>query len=400
MVSADVQQMISPGRVGQGTAIEQARAITEVQARIIVAQQCPRNVPQAIADMRESCRRRELADRAFYRYPQGGQVVTGPSIQLARELARVWGNIDYGVVELRRDDEYGQSEMLAFAWDLQTNARNSSIIINPHRGYTGGRELADLRAIYENNANVGARRVREAIFAVLPTWFVEEAKDLCNRTISDGGGVPLPQRIANAIELFGNMGITVPQLEAKLGVRAEKWTDQDLAQLRVIRQSLLRGEVSKDEEFPPERSAATVTVSEIIGTTPAAPNGNGAQPAPEAPAEPQPESAAQPQDGQGAGPSPNPGSVPTALLGRLNSLFQNQFGFKRTEARSIASICGQIAGRELTGPHEGRALANLSEAEAVKLLDTLEGIEDRDTLFGLINKDTLEGGLFGEDAGT
>src|SRR5581483_9671785 len=59
----------------------------------------------------------------------------------------------------------GQSEMLAFAWDVQTNTRNSSVVINPHKGYTGGRDLTDLRQIYENNANVISRRVREAILA-------------------------------------------------------------------------------------------------------------------------------------------------------------------------------------------------------------------------------------------
>jgi len=383
VTTADVQQMLTPSRTGQGTAIEQSRAIAEVQAVIIVAQRCPRNVPQSISDMRESCRRKELADRAFYRYPQGGQIVTGPSIHLARELARVWGNFQYGLTELRRDDDYGQSEMLAFAWDVQTNTRNSSIVINPHKGYTGGRDLTDLRAIYENNTNVGARRVREAILAVLPTWFVEEAKDICNRTLSDGGGLPLPQRIANAIELFGNMGITVPQLETKLGMPSAKWTDQDLAQLRVIRQSLLRGEISKDEEFPP--ADAKVTVAEIIGGGPAAPNGNAAQSASDEPA-------AGPQ-AEGDGPNRNPGSAPKGSLTALQALLQSRFGFKRND-RGAVSICGQIVGRELDGPHDGHALANLSEVEAIKLLDTLEGIEDLAALAGMINVDTLEGGLF------
>lgn len=250
-----------PARTGQGTAIEQSRAVAEVEAAIVVAQRWPRNVTRAIEDMRETCKRKELADRAFFRYKRGGGQVTGPSVHLARELARVWGNIQYGLTELRRDDDYGQSEMLAFAWDVQTNARCSSVVINPHKGYTGGRDLTELRDIYENNANVGARRVREAIFAVLPAWFVEEAKDLCAKTISEGGGVPLPQRIANAIEVFGNLGITTGQLEAKLGRPSAKWGDQDVAQLRVIRQSILRGEVRKEDEFPQER----VTADEITG---------------------------------------------------------------------------------------------------------------------------------------
>ena len=255
----------APSRLGQGTAVEQSRAVAEVHAAIVVAQQCPRSVSRAIDDMRESCRRKELADRAFFRYKRGNGNVTGPSIHLARELARVWGNIQYGLTELRRDDDYGQSEMLAYAWDVQTNSRCSSIVINPHKLYTGGRELTELRDIYENNANVGARRVREAIFAVLPAWFVEEAKDICTKTITDGGGVALPQRIANAVEVFGNLGVTVAQLEAKIGQPTAKWTDQDVAHLRVIRQSLLRNEITKDEEFPPVQDR--VTAAEITGQT-------------------------------------------------------------------------------------------------------------------------------------
>lgn len=107
-----------PTRIGQGTAVEQSRAAAEVQAAVVVAQQCPRNIQQAVAEMRESCRQPYLAERAFYRYGRGGSTVTGPSVHLARELARCWGNIQYGLVELRRDDEYGQSEMQAFAWDV------------------------------------------------------------------------------------------------------------------------------------------------------------------------------------------------------------------------------------------------------------------------------------------
>ena len=34
-------------------------------------------------------------------------------LHLARELARIWGNLDYTVRELRRDDESGESEVLA-----------------------------------------------------------------------------------------------------------------------------------------------------------------------------------------------------------------------------------------------------------------------------------------------
>ena len=262
----------TPDRVGQSTAVEQSRAVAEVEAAIVVAMRHPRNVAAAIEAMRESCAQAALAERAFFRFPRGGQTVSGPSVHLARELARVWGNVQYGIAELRRDDEYGQSEMIAFAWDVQTNTRNSSAFIQPHmRDKRDGPErLTDMRDIYESNANAGARRVREAIFAVLPTWFVEEAKDLCSKTLADGGGKPLAQRTADAIAVFGKVGVTAGQLEAKIGLPSAKWTEHDIAQLSVIYRSLRNGEVSKDEEFPSERT----TVADLLGP----PQSPGAQP--------------------------------------------------------------------------------------------------------------------------
>jgi hypothetical protein len=253
----------SPARIGQGTAVEQSRAAAEVQAAVVVAQQCPRNIQGAVAQMRESCNQMFLAERAFYRYPKGGQTITGASVHLARELARCWGNLQYGLVEMRRDDDYGQSEMQAFAWDVQTNSRNSSTFIVPHRRDTknGPQAVTDMRDIYELNTNNGSRRVREAIFAILPPWFVEEAKEICNKTLRDGGGKPLAQRVADAIKTFEGIGITADRIEARLERPSAKWTEHDVAQLIVIYKSIQRGEITAEDEFPAPR----VSTDELTG---------------------------------------------------------------------------------------------------------------------------------------
>lgn len=266
-------------RIGQGTAVEQSRAAAEVQAAVVVAQQCPRNIQAAMAEMRESCKQMTLAERAFYRYPKGGQTITGASVHLARELARCWGNVQYGLVEMRRDDEYGQSEMQAFAWDVQTNSRNSSTFIVPHRRDTrnGPQKVTDMRDIYELNTNNGARRVREAIFAILPPWFVEEAKDLCNQTLKSGGGKPLAQRVADAIKTFEGIGVTADRIEAKLDRPSGKWTEHDVAQLIVAFKSIQRGEITAEDEFPAPR----VSAEELVGgaTVPATGTGSPEWPA-------------------------------------------------------------------------------------------------------------------------
>lgn len=253
--------------ISQGTAIEQSRAVAEVQAAVTVAQARPRNKNAAVEEMRDATAQTAVAEKAYYRYNRGDGNVTGVTIHLARELARCWGNIDYGVKELKRDDIKGESEMLAHAWDMQTNARASTTFIVPHiRDTSGGaRKLTATRDIYENNANAGARRLREQILAVLPNWFVEEAKANCDATLEKGdGSSSVAQRTTAAIYGFGQLGVTQAQLEAKVGRAAAEWTPHDLGQLSVIYQSIKRGETAVAEEFPPqEQDNGDISAEEI-----------------------------------------------------------------------------------------------------------------------------------------
>lgn len=242
----------------QATRVEQSRAVAEVQAAVVVARNAPRSAERALAEMREVCAIPQLAERAFFRFNRG-EAVTGETVHLARELARVWGNITYGLVELARDDDRAQSEMMAFAWDLETNARSQTTFIVPHSRDTrsGPKALKDARDVYENNANMGARRLREMIFAVLPVWFREEAAERCRATLENGGGKPLVQRIADCVAAFAEIGVSREQLARKMArASADALTAQDVATLGVVFKSIRRGEVSRDEEFPRDQVAA------------------------------------------------------------------------------------------------------------------------------------------------
>lgn len=253
----------APGRIGQSTVVEQSRAVAEVQAAIVVAQQRPRDVDAARTAMQLSCQQQSLAEKAFYSYRRGPNTIAGASIHLARELARCWGNIQHGIAELRRDDEYGESEMQAWAWDLEANYRVGNTFIVPHkRDRTGGPvKLVDLRDIYENNANSGARRLREAIFAVLPPWFRDEAEQIAHKTLEEGDGRKLEDRIAGAVKVFDALGVTIDRLETKLGRPQANWSGHDIAQLLITHKSIRRGELAIDEAFPQPR----VTAEELTG---------------------------------------------------------------------------------------------------------------------------------------
>lgn len=244
----------------QATAIEQARAVAEVQAAVTVAQAIPRDVQRAVAEMRDTCGRMAMASRAFYSVPNRGN---GPTVHLARELARIWGNLDYSVRELRRDDEGGESEVMAVAWDQQTNVRSSRSFIAPHAKMKGRErvKLVDLDDVYRSNQNTGAKAVRECIFSVLPRWFVEEAQDICRRTLDQGEGVPLADRIAAMVKAFDGIGVKVAQLEAKTGKRRGQWDAGDVAQLGIDFVSVTRDGVDADEMFP----SNPVTADELGG---------------------------------------------------------------------------------------------------------------------------------------
>lgn len=292
--SLTLQAQGRPAPGSQATQVEQSRAVAEVQAAVVVAQQCPRSEAQALTRADETCRMVEVAERAFFKFPRGGQTVSGPSIHLAVELARVWGNIKYGIRELSRDDGAARSEMLAYAWDVQTNTRAETSFIVPHlRDKKSGPEvLTDMRDIYENNANAGARRLREMIFRVLPPYLIERAKDRCMETLKSGGGKPLAQQRADVLGAFEKLGVTRARIEAKAGP-ADGWTEIDIANLRVSYASIRRGEISIAEEFPDQAAVVTADAlkAQAAPNTPASPPAG--TPASAGPAQPPAEKAGQ-----------------------------------------------------------------------------------------------------------
>ena len=243
----------------QATLTEQARAVAEVQAAVTVAQQVRRDQGRAEAEMKATCERLSVANKAFYSVPNRG---TGPTVHLMRELARIWGNIDYGVKELNRNDSDGVSEIQAYAWDQETNVKSTRSFIVPHERMArkARQKLTDLGDIYLNNQNVGARAVRECIATVLPSWFVDEAQSICQATLQHGDGEPLPVRVEKMLAVFKRHDVTQAMIEAKMKRPRTAWTAGDLAELTTIFQSLERREITAEEAFP-----QAVTIDDLTG---------------------------------------------------------------------------------------------------------------------------------------
>ena len=263
----------TPQPASQAAGVEQSRAVAQVQAAIVAAHQFPRDVSRCLAAMQEACEQPELAQRAIFSYRRGGQTVSGPSIHLARELARVWGNIDSGLIEMERDLVNGQSEVLAYAQDLETNRRQTRTIIVRHerdKKNEGAVRLTAVRDITEMIANQGSRAERECIFSVLPEWLIERAKAACTATNQHGGGVPLPERITKAVDMFAKTKAHVrkEQLERKIGRPSSEWDGQDVAQLEALWQALANRETTVDAEFTTDLDTDDLTTKKNVNRHP------------------------------------------------------------------------------------------------------------------------------------
>lgn len=239
-----------PGHVSAGTvAIEAERAIAEAQGKLVIAKRFPRDQALAYQRVMEACSRPGLAEEAMYAFPRGGQTVTGPSIRLAEELARCWGNIDYGIRELSR--KAGESEMEAYAWDLETNTVTSQKFTVKHvRDTNRGRfDLTDERDIYEIGANMGARRLRARLLAILPPDLVEAAVERCKATLQGNVEVPLADRVRALVDAFAGLGVSVQLLERKLGRPTAEVLPEELADLRAVYKSIKDGTAKASDFF-------------------------------------------------------------------------------------------------------------------------------------------------------
>jgi hypothetical protein len=238
--------------------IESSRAIAEVRVALISAKNFPRDTQLAYSAIMQTCSRPDFAEAASYSYPRGRETVTGPSIRLAEELARSWGNLEFGIRELAQYDE--ETEVEAYCWDIQTNVRSKQTFRVKHERFTrsGTTKLVDPRDIYENNANLGARRLRQRILAIIPPDLVTAALLKCRETLVGGKTVP-QDRLATMIKKFDAMGIKRKHIEARLMHKVESVNIEEYADICAIYKSIEDGMSNACDWFASIPKGTTVT---------------------------------------------------------------------------------------------------------------------------------------------
>lgn len=240
-----------------------AREVAEVQAAMVIAKRFPRDPIVAMDKILQACTRKALAEGALYSYSRGGSEVTGPSIRLAEVAAQCWGNVQFGIREL--DQRSGESTVEAFAWDVESNTRQTKIFQVRHERHTkrGKNKLDDPRDVYELIANNGARRLRACILGIIPGDVIEAAVQQCELTLKASADTS-PEAMKRTVEAFSRFGVTMAMIEKRLQCRLDAIRPAQVVHLRKVYASLKDG-MSKPADWFDMPTPKSSDIAELNG---------------------------------------------------------------------------------------------------------------------------------------
>lgn len=254
-----------------------ARAEMEVQSQVLLARRFPRNESEVFKKLLATCKRKAFAEKAVYVYPRGATKVIGPSINLAKEMSRLWGNIQAGVKIIADSDD--SRTIRGIAWDLESNAMSyeedtfKKLIYRKGKdGAPGSWKVPDERDLRELTNKRGAIVKRNSILALLPRDLAEEAVSVCLSTMA-GKSATKPANIQLMIESFMGIAVSRDMLITYLKCEPEAATPEQIAELRGIYQSIMDGNSRKEEYFvkdiQTDETEIKGTVEEGLFETPA-----------------------------------------------------------------------------------------------------------------------------------
>lgn len=248
---------ISTEKVGALAAVSREQA--EIQAACVMAMQRPRNEDDAIVRVLKTCNRAGFAKKARYTYPRGNTQIAGPSVNFAREFARVWGNIRYGYRVVEFDPINERTRIMGWALDLESNSY-VSIELDFANRVQRKQDDGSTRWVRPNerdyrelSAKNGAIAERNSILKLFPPDVIEDAMNRCLDTQRGKAKSDLEgnreRTVRGLIEAFTEIAVSTEMLERKLGHSVKDVDADELAQLREIYVTIRDGQSKRDEYF-------------------------------------------------------------------------------------------------------------------------------------------------------
>jgi len=226
-----------------------AEVVASIRASVEVAHINPRDEHHIEQRVKAAMSRPRAADQATYCFPRGGKDVIGPSVKLARELARIWGNIQTGLSIVSCDDDMVHIE--GWAWDLQSNVRTAREAKFKKLIQRGKKWIQpDERDLDELIARRGAKLTRNATLELIPDFLIDEALDQSQQTLREDVSAKMvdgpEEQIRKACEAFDQWDVPAEQLLEYIG---GEWSSDGIATLRQVHKSISDGHSRVEEYF-------------------------------------------------------------------------------------------------------------------------------------------------------
>ncbi len=232
-------------------------AMTEIQSVMIIAKKFPRNESTVFSRLLESSKRFTFAKKAQYFFRRGGKQISGPSVVLAREGARLWGNMRWGLDIIRDDEESRTIE--GWAWDLETNvkvtAQDDFKKLIQRKNYETRKTdwvIPDERDLRELTNRRGAILVRNCLLQLIPKDIIEQAQAQCDKTLlgNIGKGGDKRATIGGIIKGLEAMDVSIQMIQDWAEVDdAFKMSNGQVVDLIKIGESLRDGHTKTHEHF-------------------------------------------------------------------------------------------------------------------------------------------------------
>jgi hypothetical protein len=246
------------------------REKAEIQSAIISAKKFPRDEEASYLKLVKNMARPSLAEKAQYQFPRSGKDITGPSVHFAREAARCWGNVRYGLKIV--DTSTKEIHIKGYAVDLESNSyveledKFNKLVQRKYNGVTSwvSPDERDLRELMNKR---GAILIRNCILQLIPADIVEEGiLSARNALVADSKEDLDSDRldVINKIEkAFSKMKVTKSMLEDYLKNPLTEITPDQIAELRSIQRTILDGN-SKASEYFKNKSSSAQELNDLI----------------------------------------------------------------------------------------------------------------------------------------
>lgn len=255
---------------------EQSRA--EIQGAMTLAKKYPRNEFEARAKILRTCESLSFAERAIYKKPVGWKdlketggkwerlYVEGPSIRLAEEVLRHWGNTrvlenvlyEDNIKRLVRVTCYDLESNLAYGEDLliektveRKNAKDREVI--SERINSKGEKISIVIATEDEVRNKEKAMVSKAIrnngLRLIPVHIIDDAVYVAKLNLKSNIAKDFHTHIERMKSSFKTFNIEIFDLEQYLGHPLSQITIDEIADLKAVFNSIKNGESKWQDYF-------------------------------------------------------------------------------------------------------------------------------------------------------